>query len=278
MEETLNDMYQKLLQAIQRYKRVIVAYSGGVDSSLVLKACVDALGKDNVLAVIASSQLDERDVSKEASEQAQAIGSPWRIVKINELSHEKIVHYSPDSWYYSKMMLYENLENIRIKENYDVIMDGMIMNDTSDFRPGLLARDHSNVVSVLQEQGVYKDEVRSLLKMLEQNVWSKPTSCSLLSRFSYGDIINQEKLERIRNGEHYLRSLGFEINRVRIHDNLARIEVDKRRLVDIMDRSAQIQHEFNDLGFTFVCVDLKGYQSGRMNEELSEEVMRKYQS
>lgn len=277
MQDTLKQRYEDLLQAIRHYSRVIVAYSGGVDSSLVLKACLDALGKENVLAVIATSQLDERDISREASQQAEALGSKWRIISINELAHEGICQYSADSWYHSKMLLYQTLERIQHEESYDVIMDGMIMNDQSDFRPGLLARDHAGVVSLLQEQNIYKEDVRQLLKMLQQDIWSKPASCSLLSRFSYGDTIDETKLQRIRRGEAYLRERGFETNRVRVHGDLARIEVSSTYVEDIIVSRQAIYEYFKEIGFTFVSVDLQGYQSGKMNNTLTEAQKDKYQ-
>lgn len=277
MTQRLKDMYQELIQAIQQYQRVIVAYSGGVDSSLVLKACVDALGSENVLAVIATSQLDERDISQEAALQANQLKSPYRIIQINELDHPMIRTYHPEAWYYSKQMLYQVMTDIQRLEGYDVIMDGMIMNDLQDFRPGLKARDEAHVVSILQQVGIYKSQVRELLKMLAVDIWSKPSSCSLLSRFEYGQVITETALDMIRKGEAYLRELGFEICRVRIHGNLARIEVAQERFSEMVGHHERIQAFFSDHGFDFVTLDMKGYQSGRMNQTLSQDVLAQYQ-
>ncbi|WP_282920124.1 ATP-dependent sacrificial sulfur transferase LarE [Ignavigranum ruoffiae] len=272
----MHSKYIDLLDRLKRFEKVIVAYSGGVDSSLVLKAAVDALGRDNVLAVVASSQLDETDISQETRQQAELIGSKVRIVHINELSDELIKNYSPDSWYHSKMMLYATLNKIKEEENYSAVIDGMIMDDLDDFRPGLLARNHSHVISVLQEANIYKTEVREILKSLDLSIWSKPSSCSLLSRFEYGDTITQKQLDQIRKGEEFLAKSGFEINRVRVHGDLARIEISDNKYEVMFRDKDRIEKFFSKIGFKFVTLDLRPYQSGRMNEYLGQKVINKY--
>ena len=272
----MSDKYTKLLNRLKDFKRVIVAFSGGVDSTLALKAAIDALGTDNVLAGVASSQLDERDISQEILDIAKELGSQVRLIKINELDHDNIRNYSPDSWYHSKILLYNELNRIKEAENYCQVIDGMIMDDLKDFRPGLLARDHCGILSVLQDAGIYKTDVRNILKELGVSVWSKPSSCSLLSRFSYGDEITEEKLHQIRQGEQFLSEQSYPINRVRVHDNLARIEIAEDYFDQMIKNRESIERYFCQIGFTFTTIDLRPYQSGRMNENLSKEVLDKF--
>ena len=272
----MTNKYELLLERIRQEKRVVVAFSGGVDSSLVLKAAVDALGKENVLAVVASSQMDEVDLSKETLAWAEAIGAQARVVYLDELAVDEIRDYSPDSWYYSKQLLYGTLNKIRDEEGYHAVMDGMIMDDLDDFRPGLLASNHAGVVSVLQEVGIYKQEVREILKDLGLEIWSNPSSCSLLSRFAYGQEISQEKLERVRAGEAFLKHICSGKVRVRCHGDLARLEVAEKDMYMVFEAHQRIEHYFSDLGFAYITMDLRPYQSGRMNQVLDEGVKGRY--
>lgn len=262
---------QHLGEIISSMNRVIVAFSGGVDSTLVLKRAQQELGSDNVLAVVVASELFRKEEFEGAVNLAEKMGVKALQTEIKELEDEGIVANTPDSWYYSKKLLYARLNQLAEELGYDHVLDGMIMDDMDDFRPGLKARTEAGARSVLQEAGLYKQEVRELSKELELPVWNKPASCSLASRIPYGTKLDKTKIEKVNQAEKFITKLGFEMVRVRYHDNIARIEVAPKEIVEMLKHREQIQLKLAALGFDYVSVDLSGYRTGSMNEVLSEE-------
>ncbi|OAH53282.1 MULTISPECIES: ATP-dependent sacrificial sulfur transferase LarE [Bacillaceae] len=265
---------QQLGEILSGMNRVIVAFSGGVDSTLVLKRAQQELGSSNVLAVVVASELFRKEEFEGAVNLAEKMGVNVHQTEIKELEDEGVMANTPDSWYYSKKLLYFHLNQLAKELGYDYVLDGMIMDDMDDFRPGMKARTEAGARSVLQEAGLYKREVRRLSKELELPVWNKPASCSLASRIPYGTKLDKRKIEQVNQAEKFIAKLGFDMVRVRHHDNVARIEVTPEEINELLKHRDKIDLKLTSLGFNYVSVDLRGYRTGSMNEVLSEDVMK----
>lgn len=265
LTETLNKE-QKLENILKDMNKVVIAFSGGVDSSLVLKKAVDVLGHANVKAVIVKSELFRHEEFNQAIELANQLNAPITEAEIEELKDPHIIENTPDSWYYSKCLLYSKLEELRKKYNFNYVLDGMIMDDLDDFRPGLKARTEFNVRSILQEADLYKSEVREISKANGLPVWNKPALCSLASRIPYGETLNFAKVNKVNEAEKYILSLDISNVRVRYHHNIARVEVNDIDIPTVVQYRKQITLRLKELGFDYVTIDLEGYRTGSMNE------------
>jgi len=249
---------------------VMVAFSGGVDSAVVLKRAQEELG-DKVVAVVVNSELFRDSEFEAAVKLAEDMGVHVYQTEMKELENPEIVANNPESWYFSKKLLYTHLNKLAKEMDYPYVLDGMIMDDEADFRPGLKARTEEGIRSVLQEADFYKSDVRALAKELELPVWDKVASCSLASRFPYGTKLNKQIVAQVNQAELYLKGLGFEEVRVRYHDNVARIEVAGDKMLELLDKKEQIQNKLVSLGFDYVSVDLLGYRTGSMNEVIEQD-------
>lgn len=272
MNKSVEEKNLHLGEILSGMGKVLVAFSGGVDSALVLKRAQEELG-DNVLAVVVASELFRQEEFDGAVELAEKMGVAVYKTAIKELENPHIIENTPDSWYYSKKMLYEHLNELAEEFGYNYVLDGMIMDDLADFRPGLKARTEAGVRSVLQEANMYKQEVRQLANELNVSVWNKPASCSLASRIPYGVKLNKKKIEQVNEAELFLAKLGFLQTRVRHHENVARIEVTPSQIQEMLEKRDQIHMKLTSLGFTYVSIDLLGYRTGSMNEELSASII-----
>jgi pyridinium-3,5-biscarboxylic acid mononucleotide sulfurtransferase len=273
MNETTIQKNLELGEILSGMGRVMVAFSGGVDSALVLKRAQEELG-DQVLAVVVASELFRKQEFEDAVKLAEDMGVAVYKTEIKELDNPDIVANTPDSWYYSKKMLYSHLNELAERMDYPYVLDGMIMDDLDDFRPGMRARKEAGARSVLQEAKIYKKEVRELANQLGLPVWDKPASCSLASRIPYGIEIDKQKIEQVDQAEIFLAKIGFPQVRVRHHDNVARIEVTPEEITKLIEQRDSIHLKLKSLGFTYVALDLRGYRTGSMNEELSESVLK----
>ncbi len=261
---------EKLKQTLLGLQRVLLAYSGGVDSTFLLFVAREVLGKDNVLAVIAESPTYPVEEVRTAIEQAAELDANCLIIRTDEFDDENFLCNSKDRCYYCKKELFEKLRAMANDKGFAHLLDGSNYNDLTDFRPGSRAKAEFDVKSPLEEVGLTKEEIRQLSQEAGLKSWDKPAQACLASRIPYGRRIDEAVLKMIGEGEKYLRSIGFSQLRVRHHDSIARIEVDREALPRIMARGVMdgIVRKFEDLGYLYVTLDLKGYRPGSLNEGL----------
>lgn len=260
-----------LIKDLASKQRVAIAYSGGIDSTYLLKVAVDELGKDNVLAMVVNSELFLDDEYNKALELAKDLGANAMGVSMSELADERIAANTPESWYYSKQLLYRTIKKAAAEKGFDIVLDGMIMDDNADFRPGMKARTEEGIVSSLQDADLYKSEIRELAKDRGISNWNKVASCSVASRFPYGTKLTAEAVNNVFAGEKWLRNAGFPVVRVRVHSDLVRVEVPEVEFAKLLAKKAEISEFMKGLGFNYVTLDVDGFKSGRMNDVLKEE-------
>lgn len=260
-----------LIKDLASKQRVAIAYSGGIDSTYLLKVAVDELGKDNVLAMVVNSELFLDDEYNKALELAKDLGANAMGVSMSELADERIAANTPESWYYSKQLLYRTIKKAAAEKGFDTVLDGMIMDDNADFRPGMKARTEEGIVSSLQDADLYKSEIRELAKDRGISNWNKVASCSVASRFPYGTKLTAEAVNNVFAGEKWLRNAGFPVVRVRVHNDLVRVEVPEVEFAKLLAKKAEMSEFMKGLGFNYVTLDVDGFKSGRMNDVLKEE-------
>ena len=249
---------------------VLVAFSGGVDSSL-LAAIANRVLKDQATAITAISGTYTESERAEAVQIAQAIGISHREVKTRENENPLFMSNPPNRCYYCKLELYTMLEELKKSLKISWIIDGTTTDDFSDYRPGMIATREHGVRSPLAESGLSKDDVRALSREIGLKTADKEAQPCLASRIPYGTPITEERLQAIDKAEYILHEEGFSQCRVRHHDKLARIEVAPDEITRFADTELRkrIMKKIQELGFTWVAVDLGGYRMGSLNEELS---------
>lgn len=264
---TLEQKWDRLTALLRDMRLAVIAYSGGVDSSLLLKAAAEALGP-NLIAVTAVSETYPPAELAPAEAFARSLGVTHRTIHTEELKSEAFSRNTPERCYFCKKELFGKLRAIADIENMPFVLDGSNTDDLGDFRPGRKAAEDHAVRSPLVEAGIGKSEVRELARRLDLPMRDKPSLACLASRIPYGTPVTSELLRTIQAAEDCLHASGFTQVRVRHHGNTARIEVlageFSRLLTD--GRAARISRALKELGYTYVCLDLEGYRTGSMNE------------
>lgn len=267
--ETLSK-FEKLKEILSKMGKVLIAFSGGVDSTFLLKVAQDVLGED-VLAVIASSETYPERERNEAVKLAQMFNVRSRVIQTQELENPDFSSNPPERCYFCKKELFSDLIDIAASEDIPYILDGSNYEDITDFRPGLEAAKELNVRSPLQEAGLLKKEIRQLSKKLDLPTWNKPSLACLSSRFPYHSEIDSKSLKQIDQAEEFLRSLGFKQIRVRHYGQTARIEIERDEFSKIIKENIreEVIKNFKKFGYVYITLDLAGYRTGSMNEPLS---------
>ena len=269
---TLTKKRNSLETHLKDLQSVVVAFSGGVDSALVLAMSLSVLGKDNTLAVTAQSEsLAERELEA-AKKLAQGMGVEHLILRTREMDSPEYRANPINRCYHCKSELYSKLKAIAGERNIAHIVNGINRDDLGDHRPGIVAAKEFGVVSPLAQSGFDKNDIRELARQIGLAVWKKPAMPCLSSRIPYGEPVSPEKLSMIERAEDVLFSLGFTELRVRHHGDIARIELSKNDMPRALTESvsAMIQERFKRIGFKYVTLDLEGFRSGRLNEGLIE--------
>ncbi|MCD6447876.1 MAG: ATP-dependent sacrificial sulfur transferase LarE [Thermoplasmata archaeon] len=262
---------KNLKKMIAEMERVLIAFSGGVDSTFLLKICVDILGKENVIAVTASSPTHQMDEMEEAKKIAQFFGVKHVIIHTDEMENEAFVTNPVERCYFCKKELFSKLKEIAAEYGIKYVLDASNGDDAFDYRPGMKAARELGIKSPLLEAGITKEEIRKFSKEMGLPTATKPSQACLASRFPYGEKITEEKLKMVAEAEKFLKELGFKVVRVRHHGKIARIEVDKNEIARIMEEGIRkkIYERLKEIGYTWVCLDLMGYRSGSMNEAIN---------
>ena len=263
---TFNQKLDHLDEILKSYGRLIVAFSGGVDSTFLAEAANRAVG-DNAVAVTAiSDSYPEREM-KAAQKIAEEIGIRLETVSTGELEIEGYVNNSINRCYFCKSELFDKLKVIAEKYNMGTIVYGAIPDDIGDHRPGMDAAKEMGIRAPLIEANLTKTDIRQASKKWELKTWDKPAFACLSSRFPYGTRITREKLRQVDQAEQFLYDLGIHQFRVRHHDDFARVEldVDGINLMRQKNIRRQINQKFKSLGYRFVALDLQGYRSGSLN-------------
>ena len=271
MSSRLTVKLTQLQSIFSEMDRALVAYSGGIDSTLVAKVAFDVLG-DKSLAVTANSPSLMPEDFDDAKSQAVEMGIAHQVVETHEMDNEQYTSNPVNRCYFCKSELHDTLRPLADELGYEYVVDGLNADDLQDYRPGIEAAKERGVRSPLAEVGITKLEVRELSKQLGLPWWDKPSQPCLSSRFPYGELITTEKLHRVGRAERYMRDLGYRNLRVRSDGETAKIELMPDAIIGFVSKVdlPTLVKDFQALGFTYVTLDLEGYKSGKLNRVLSE--------
>ncbi|MFN6541124.1 MAG: ATP-dependent sacrificial sulfur transferase LarE [Nostoc sp. EkiNYC01] len=270
----LTEKFEQLKALFQEMEQALIAYSGGVDSTLVAKIAYDALG-DRALAVTAVSPSLLPEELEDAKIQAATIGIRHQIVQTYEMENPNYTSNPVNRCYFCKSELHDTLKPLALQLGYPYVVDGVNADDLHDYRPGIQAAKERGARSPLAEAGVTKVEVRQLSQQLGLPWWDKPAQPCLSSRFPYGEEITVAKLQRVGRAEIFLRKLGWQNLRVRSEGDTARIELAPEQIKEfVLTTDLQtLVGAFQNFGFIYVTLDLEGYRSGKLNQVLNREAL-----
>ena len=278
MTENYLQFTPKLKEKLDKLKAIIadlgslaVGFSGGVDSSFLLTVAHEVLGDKAIAVTNLDAAVPERE-KNEATAFCKERGIRQIICSVNPFKEESYRNNSPDRCYFCKRGIFSEIKRIAKENGIEYVAEGSNTDDLGDYRPGLKAVEELSVKSPLREAGLCKEDIRILSKAMGLPTWSKPSYACLASRFVYGEEITEEKLHMIDRAEQFLIEHGFPEERVRIHGNVARIEVSPADIPRIAadDMREAVYEEFKKLGFMYVTLDLKGYRTGSMNETIKQ--------
>jgi len=258
---------QALLENITRRGPMLVAYSGGVDSTLLAVLARDALGAKS-RCILLDSPVVPRSAVQQAEQLARDLGLALDILPIPLMAHEAFCSNPEDRCYHCKKISAEHLRKHARNLGFACIADGMNISDTKEHRPGLRASDEEGILHPFIETGCTKQDIRYIARNHGLPVWQKPSAACLSSRIPYGDRITPERLRLVEDAETFLTHLGFSTLRVRLHGTIARIEVHKEDLERILEQKDAVAAHLRSLGFSYITLDLEGYRSGSMDEVL----------
>ncbi len=262
--------YKTLIDLLRSFKRVAIAFSGGVDSAFLLAAAKEALGKDALAVIGRSPTYPEREYTA-AKALAESIGVPYAVIDTDEIENPAFSSNPPSRCYVCKTTLFTGIREVAQQRDIDVLLEGSNADDAGDFRPGMAAAKKLGARAPLLELGFTKDEIRRLSKDMGLPTWNKPAMACLSSRIPYGEEISEPKLRRIEAAENAIRDMGIAEVRVRDHGSVARIEVNPDQIGTLAGPGRhQLVTAVKEAGYTYVCLDLEGYRTGAMNEMLSD--------
>jgi len=261
------DKLEALKKGIAEKGKLLVAYSGGVDSSLLARVAHDVLG-DEALAIILDSETMPKSELQHARSLAESLGLNYRIAEFSILGEEPFCQNPATRCYICKKKSAAILKSIAEEEGISCIADGVNLSDYGDHRPGIAASDEEGIWHPFADAAITKEDIRALAHSLGLPIWNKPSSACLASRIPYGEPITQESLIMVERAEEYLKSRGFLQLRVRVHGRMARIELLKQDMARAIECSDEIAKTLKSIGFDYVALDLEGFRSGSMNEVL----------
>jgi uncharacterized protein len=264
---TARKKYEDLREIVQGHGPMLVAYSGGVDSTLLAAVAREVLGEKS-RCVLLDSPVVPRAAVAQAQEIARGLGFDLEIIPVPLMENGQFTKNPADRCYSCKKISAGFLRARAAEHGLACIADGINVSDTGEHRPGLRASTEEGIVHPFIEAGITKQDIRDIARMLDLPVWQKPSAACLSSRIPYGEEITAEKLRMIEEAEAYLAALQIGQLRVRLHKNLARIEVHKEDMGKILEQQDAVARHFRSLGFTYVTLDLEGYRSGSMDEVL----------
>ena len=264
---SLDDKLRDLKDRIRDKGKLLISYSGGVDSSLLAKLAHDVLG-NGALAVILDCETYPRSELEEAVALAESFGLNLRVERFTILDDQAFVHNPANRCYICKKRSIAILKRVARKEGIGCIADGVNVDDLDDYRPGIAACSEEGIWHPFVDSGISKKDIRSLAQDLGLPVWDRPSSACLASRIPYNERITGEGLRIVEEGEEYLRSLGFGQLRVRLQGKTARIELEEQEMERALACRQEIVMRLKGIGFEYVTLDLEGYRSGSLNEVL----------